>query len=127
MTLRKIGRSSILPLMLAPLIAAVLAAGLFLAVRYGRLHNAMLLPQMLEIAMFAGPYALVVSRLSREHPWKRLVALFLAASLIAYAFAWPEGPARPVMIFTGIVWLASGGITLYLYIRRTQPPAPESE
>jgi hypothetical protein len=31
------------------------------------------------------------------------------------------------MLFFGLVWLASGGATLYLYIRHTQPPDPEAE
>jgi len=31
------------------------------------------------------------------------------------------------MLFIGLVWLASGGTTLFLYMRHTQPPAPEAE
>ena len=121
----------IAPLILFMLGTAVAAAGLFFVVRYARPHNAVMLPRIMGIAAFVATYAFLVSRLSKEHPWKRFVALFLAACLAVYAIARPGVSNaeffQPVMIFTGIVWLASGGITLYLYIRRTQPPAAESE
>jgi len=35
--------------------------------------------------------------------------------------------ARPVMLFVGLVWVMSGGATLYSYLRHTKPPAPEAE
>ena len=121
----------IAPLILFMLGTAVAAAGLFFVVRYARPHNAVMLPRIMGIAAFVATYAFLVSRLSKEHPWKRFVALFLADSLVVYAIARPGVSNaeffQPVMIFTGIVWLASGGITLYLYIRRTEPPAPEGE
>ena len=34
---------------------------------------------------------------------------------------------RPAAMFIGLVWLTSGGATLYSYLRHTQPPAPEAE
>jgi hypothetical protein len=124
-------RRSVGPLTLTMLAGAVVAAGLFFVVRYGRLNDAIMLPRILGLAAFAAAYAFFAFRWSQEHPWKRFVALFFAASLLVYAIARPGVSNaeffQPVMIFTGIVWLASGGITLYLYIRRTQPPAAESE
>jgi hypothetical protein len=31
------------------------------------------------------------------------------------------------MLFVGLVWLMSGAATLCLYVRHTQPPAPDAE
>jgi hypothetical protein len=107
------------------------AAGAFFAIRYGRLLNAALVQRIVWLAIAVVVYAVLVQRLSTEHPWKRFVTLFMAVSLAAYAIAEPGGSNaeffRPVMVFTGMVWLASGGATLYLYIRRTGAPAAESE
>jgi hypothetical protein len=72
-------------------------------------------------------YAAVVSRLSREHPWKRFVVLFMALGLFTTAYVSPRVFDRWSSLFVSLTWLISGGVTLYLYIRHTQPPAPEVE
>jgi uncharacterized membrane protein YeiH len=127
----KVTRSSSIAGMIFVAALAAAAAGVFAMARWGRLPSGATLQRIAWLAIAVVVYAVMVYRLSKEHRWKLLVALFMAASLAAYAIAMPEGSNsdffRPVMVFTGMVWLASGGATLYLYIRRTAPPAAESE
>jgi len=84
----------------------------------------------LMMAMLSAAYPLFVYRFSREHPWKWLVATATALGLFTMALLVPsilmESWWLP-MSFIGLAWLASGGTTLFLYIRHTQPPAPEAE
>ena len=84
----------------------------------------------LMMAMLLAAYPLFVRRFSREHPWKWLVATAMALGLFTMALIVPsilmESWWLP-MSFIGLAWLASGGTTLFLYIRHTQPPAPEAE
>jgi hypothetical protein len=80
------------------------------------------------LILYEAPYVLFAF-VSRDHPWKWLVALFMAFGLAGIAFATPGSALdrlRP-SLFLGLTWLASGGITLYLYIRRSHPPAVEPE
>jgi hypothetical protein len=73
---------------------------------------------------FLGPYAFFALTLSAEHRWKRYLILALAGALVITFFLVP-GPAevlaRPAMIVTAAVWIASGVITLLVYIRKTHP------
>jgi drug/metabolite transporter (DMT)-like permease len=82
------------------------------------------------VAIYAAGYAFWIYRMERHHPWKWLVLLFMALGLLAIALIAPAdfvGLWRPMLLFVGLTWLGSGGATLYLYIRHTQPPAPEAE
>jgi hypothetical protein len=127
----KVTRSSSIARMVFVAALAAAAAGVFAMVRWGRLPNGAMLQRIAWLAMAVACYAVAAHWLSKEHPWKFFVALFMAAGLAAYAIARPDGSNaeffRPVMVFTGMVWMASGGATLYLYIRRTAPPAAGSE
>ncbi len=66
----------------------------------------------------------------REYPWKWLILLVLTLGLAAiwapvggdYLEVWPR-----VMLFNGIVWLASGVATLCSYLRHPKPPALGAE
>jgi len=82
------------------------------------------------LAFWVPLYAFWIWRMRGGHPWKWLVLLFMALGLLVIGLTGPgnfiEG-ARPVMLFVGLVWVISGGATLYLYIRHTKPPAPEAE
>ena len=118
-----------LRLILAMVVAAVLSAALALAVFYALRHNAGNLLHIGLLILYGAPYV-ISAFMSREHPWKWFVALFIALGLAASTFAVPGSllvQFRPIPLFLGLIWLASGGITLYLYMRRTQPPTQESE
>jgi hypothetical protein len=53
---------------------------------------------------------------------------WMALNVAAYAlWVYVMSKEQPEMWFLALTWLASGGATLYSYIRHTQPPAPESE
>lgn len=109
------------------LISAGVAAALVFVVVLLR-HIAVSLQHIGILILYEAPY-LAIAFMSREHPWKWFVALFMALGLVAIAFAAPGSVLDRVRpsLFLGLTWLASGGITLYLYIRRTHPPAVEPE
>jgi uncharacterized membrane protein len=93
-------------------------------------HNAMKFAEVAYLAMLLAAYAFFVYRFSREHPWKWLVAAAMALGLFTMALIVPSNLMESwwfPMLFIGLVWLASGGTTLFLYMRHTQPPAPEAE
>ena len=89
---------------------------------------------ILGIALFAGLLAAYAFWFCfngwREFPWKWLVLLFIAGGYLAiglpvrgdYFAVWPE-----VMLFTGIVWLASGGGTVCSYLRYAKLPTLNEE
>ena len=96
---------------------------------YGLRHNAVSLLRIGILILYEAPYV-GFAFMSRDHPWKWFMALFMALGLAAIAFAVPGSlpdQLRPIALFLGLTWLASGGITLYLYIRRTHPAATEPE
>jgi hypothetical protein len=98
--------------------------------RFGWRHDPISFLWMGAVAIYAAGYAFWICRMGREHPWKWLVLLFMALGLLAIALIAPAGFVglwRPMLLFVGLTWLASGGATLFLYIRRTQPPAPETQ
>jgi len=95
-----------------------------------RRHDWMNLLWMGIVAICVVAYAFWIHRFSREHPWKWLVLLFMALGLLAIALIAPAdfvGLWRPMLLFVGLAWIGSGAATLYLYIRHTQAPAPETE
>jgi hypothetical protein len=107
--------------------AAVSAAFefLFSAIR----HNEVSLPRLSTLILFGASYV-IAPFMSKGHPWKWFLALFMTLGLVAISNSVPGGVLdlfRPTMLLVGLTWVASGGITLYLYIRRTHPPAVEPE
>jgi len=111
-------------------VSVVIAAGFGCLMRFDRQHDWMGLLWMGAAALYAAAYAVWIYRTERHHPWKWLVLLFMALGLLAIALIAPAdfvGLWRPMLLFVGLTWLGSGGATLYLYIRHTQPPAPEAE
>lgn len=124
------GKSWWIGIVVALVISAVVAAGFAWLRLFARRHDAINLPRMGMLVALAAVYAVWVFRMGREHPWKWLVVIFMALGLVAIALIVPgdvDAWFRPVALFVGLVWLASGGATLYSYIRHTQPPAPEAE
>ena len=75
-------------------------------------------------------YAFWIWRMGGANRWKWLGLLFMALGLLVLGLLGPDDVialVRPVMLFVGLVWFGSGAITLCLYLRHTQPPAPEAE
>lgn len=66
----------------------------------------------------------------REHRWKWLLFVLIALGPLGICWLVPGGyveVSRPVMLFLGLVWLFSGGVTLISFIRHTQRPVLETE
>ncbi len=110
--------------------SAIIAAGFGCLMRFDRRHDWISLLWMGGVATYAAGYAFWIYRMERDHPWKWLVLLFMALGLLAITLIAPGdfvGLWRPMLLFVGLTWLGSGGATLYLYIRHTQPPALQAE
>ena len=111
-------------------LVTIFAAGVGCLMRFDRRHDWMNLVWMGIVALCVVAYALWIYRFSREHSWKWLVLLLMALGLLAIALIAPAdfvGLWRPMLLFVGLAWIGSGAATLYLYIRHTEPPAPETE
>jgi hypothetical protein len=124
-------RSSIPAVVGAAILAAAVAAGLFFLVRTGARHHAVMLPRVAGVMVFCATYGFFAWRLSREHTWKLPLAGLLTAGLLAFAFLRPadtnNGFYRPAMMAVALTWFLSGGITLWLYMRRTEPAGPDAQ
>lgn len=111
--------------------SGIIAAGFSCLVLLATRHDAISLPRIGMLAVLVVSYAVFVFRSGTgEHRWTWLVLLFMALGLVVIALIVPgdfEELSRPVFLFVGLTWLGSGAATLYLYIQRTQPPAPEIE
>jgi hypothetical protein len=75
-----------------------------------------------------GPYAAVAILANGSHKWKWALAAGLALAVTGSASIRPGSAfLHQANLIVGLVWLASGGITLLLYIRRTKAPEAEGE
>ena len=81
------------------------------------------------VVCIVGPYAAIAILASRGHRWKWALAVGLALAVTGLASTTRPGSPflHPAILITGLVWLASGGITLLLYIRSTKAPGAEAE
>jgi hypothetical protein len=107
------------------LVAALVAAGVACLMALARRHQEASLARAAFVALWVALYAFWVSRMD-THPWKWAMVLFMAMGLLAIDLIVPGGfidLSRSDTGFIGLVWLASGGITLLWYIRRTKRPA----
>jgi hypothetical protein len=84
--------------------AAVFGFGFTCLMGFARRHDAMSLARMGYLAVMPAAYA---------------IGLIVPGNIVELV--------RPVGLFLGLTYLASGAATLYLYIRHTHPPAPEIE
>ena len=110
--------------------SAVAAVGFTFLMRYYIQHDWIHLGWLGNVAVFTACYAFWIYFTSRHQPWKWLVLLFMALGLLAIALIARGDLAGSVwfmLTFVSLSWLGSGGATLYLYIRHSQPPAPEKE
>jgi hypothetical protein len=113
------------------LVSAVLGAGFaVLAVFSVRHHAALSLARVAYLAFWVPLYAFWVFRMCREQRWKWLIVFFMALGLAAIGLLVPGGMGelmRWVMLFVGLMWILSGGATLYSYLRHTHLPTPVTE
>jgi drug/metabolite transporter (DMT)-like permease len=115
---------------LAAGIAGISAFGIACLMRFESQHDWISLAWMGNAAIFVAAYAFWIYRMEKDRPWKWLVLLFMVLGILAIAFIAPGdivGWRWLMLSFIGLTWLGSGGASLYLYIRHTQPPAPEAE
>jgi hypothetical protein len=106
-------------------VGGVVAAGFELLVRRPEMMS---VTRVVYLAVFVGAYGVFVQR--SECWWKWLVLLVAGLGLLTIGVSVPgdvEELAQPVMWFLGLVWLGSGGATLYWYILHTEPAVPGAE
>jgi hypothetical protein len=75
-------------------------------------------------------YSAPVVMFARTERWKWIVYGPLAVGLVAIMLTSGErlrDALRPMLLLAGCTYFASGAATFWLYMRRTQPPAPECE
>jgi len=85
---------------------------------------------MWTAAMYVGAYAWFTYLWGRNHRWKWLVLVFMVLGLVLIALFAPVDFAalpRPMFLFVGLLWIASGAGTLYSYVRHTQLPEQPQE
>jgi RsiW-degrading membrane proteinase PrsW (M82 family) len=128
---RRGGKSWWTVIVATALISVVITAAVGWLSRFDRSHDWMsLIPRIGAIAIYVAGYGYFIYRWEKDHPWKWLVLLLMALGILALALTAPADLVEwwPLMlVFVGLAWLASGAATLYLYIRHTQPAAPEAE
>lgn len=110
--------------------AVIIAAGVACLKLFGDGHDWNSLIWTGYAVFWVALYAFWIYKMERNHSWKWLVLLFMAAGLVTIAFIAHGEIVRSrwlMLLFVSLTWLASGGVTLYLYIRHTQPPVQESE
>jgi len=74
-------------------------------------------------------YLMMAAATIRKKPWKWLLLVLIVLGPVEINLLVPGNfieLSRPVMLFLGLVWLLSGGATLYSYLRHSQPPAAET-
>jgi hypothetical protein len=85
---------------------------------------------VLLIFMSVTGYAVWISRMGGGHGWKWLMLLFMILGVITLAILVPGGFgqwARPPLLLVALLWLGSGGGTLYSYVRHTKPATGDTE
>lgn len=66
----------------------------------------------------------------REHRWKWLLLILIALGPLGIAYLIPGNYIemfRPMGLFLGLLWFASGAVTLFWFLRHHQSTAPEAE
>jgi hypothetical protein len=124
--------------------AALTALAIPILIFAARWHwDVTLLPSLFGLVLAAG----CTYRLAREVGWKLVIGVAMAAASLAIALlppsyfgpladdSWITHPVRTklvggfilTLVVYGGLWMISGGISLWLYLRNTQAPAQESQ
>jgi len=121
-----------LPAILSAVVAAAVSAGVAIALRG---HWNLTTPASLMGLLFAASYAYGFARTVR---WKWAVVCVVALGSLVIAanpaalvgsladHSW-QGAFILIMTLYGVVLSVSGGISFWLYLRHTEPPAPEAQ
>ena len=118
-----------LALVFAVGVSAALSAGVGLLLWYGMRHNAVSATRLFMLSLYVAPYVFVSRVTTPEHKWKIWFAALMALfSVVASFSGWTmDFLSRATMSTFGVLWIASGLITLRLFVRHTQPIAVEDE
>ena len=75
------------------------------------------------LGFMVAAYAVFARAITPEHRWKVWLIGLLALYSVWVAFVEMTTHVFSLsnLLFFGLSWLASGGVTLYLYIRHTSP------
>jgi drug/metabolite transporter (DMT)-like permease len=110
--------------------SVVVGAGMVCLLVLARRHQAVSVARVGYLAFWVPLYAFWIWRMGGANRWKWLGLVVMALGLFVLGVFGPGDfieLVRRVMLFVGLVWFGSGAITLCLYLRHTQPPAPEAE
>jgi hypothetical protein len=118
-----------LGLVYALVLSAAVSAMFFLLLRFGMRHNAVSISRLLMMSSYVAIYVLYTRVATPEHKWKTWLAALMALVAVVASFSgWPIHVLSLVTLPTfGVLWIASGLITLWLFVRHTQPAAQDDE
>lgn len=135
------GRAFWITMAATAVVSAIIAAGLGYLTRAphpaatphlveasGERQDWMSVAWMASTAIYVAGYAWFTHLCGRNHPWKWLVLCFMVLGLLMIVLLAPVELARlrrPMLLFVGLMWMASGLGTLCSYIRHTQVPQGE--
>jgi hypothetical protein len=110
-------------------LSAAVAAVLGLFLRFATRHNVVSLPRLLMLSVGVATYVFFTRVTTPEYKWKTWFAALMALVSVAASFSgWTRAAFDAATMSTfGAIWIASGLITLRLFIRRTQPMAEDGE
>jgi MFS family permease len=118
-----------LTLVYAFCLSVALSALMFLLLRFGMRHNAVSISRLLMMSSYVAMYVLYTRVATPEHKWKMWLAALMAIVAVVASFSgWPIYVLSLMTLpLFGVIWIASGLITLRLFVRHTQPIAVEDE
>ena len=118
-----------LGLVYALVLSAAVSAVVFLLLRFGMRHNAVNLPRLLIMISYVAAYVFYAKMTTPEHKWKMWFAALMA--LVAVAASFSGWTTEVLFLVTlpvfGVIGIVSGLITLWLFVRHTQPAAQDDE
>jgi hypothetical protein len=111
------------------LVSALIGAAAVCAAALARQHHAAEVARLGFAAFWTLLFTVWAARME-TNPWRWFFVALAGAGLLAMALLLPGGFTefmQRAMLFVGLVWLTSGGVTLIWYIRHTGRPAGETQ
>jgi hypothetical protein len=111
------------------LMGAAVSAALALLLWLGARHAAVGFGRPLTLSLYVAPYIFAARYTTPEHKWKMWFALVMTLIWVSASFVVLTFHAFVLLTLSsfGLLWLASGFLTLCLFIRKTQPLEAEAE